>query len=368
MSPRPIWVGISGIHAADEPSAGLAVAQSLRRDSVANIRVVALVTSAFTDGIQSVTSADEVVVVPSPQREPDRFVSALGPLARGRRFVFLPGSPGDLIALAPHRATLDREGVHHLLPSPRQVAALPLLGLSRVPGVKVPRSIRLDLNDFRPVARRVWRWPLVVRTTDGRLGLASSVAGIAPVAHSLARPCGFPTTIHETVIGTEISVAVLGNRAGRIAGLAAALPLRRSDNAALWSAVTTGEPHVLAAARRVLARARWSGPAELHLIRDQAGTLWFTGLTPGFPSWVSLAAAAGQPLARQYVRLALGAAPLLSPEYRDGLLMSRVAVDLITSVTTLGRLATEGVFTHDSRHPGTLRTATDRQARTRLAR
>lgn len=368
MSAGPIWVGVTGISAADEPSAGLAVAQSLRRDPVANIRVTALVTSAFADGIQSLSAADEVAVLPSPKRDPVRFTSALGAMVRGRRFVFLPGSPGDVIALVPHRAALDRAGVHHLLPSPRQIAALPFLGLSRVAGVRIPRGIRLDLNNLRPVARRTWRWPLVVRTTDGRLAPAASVAEITPVARALARPWGVPSAIHEPVIGTEISVAVLGNRAGRGAGLAAALPLLRSDNAALWSAVTTTDPRVLTVARRILARVRWIGPAELRLIRDQAGTLWFTGLTPGFPAWISLAAAAGQSLARQYARLALGAAPLLSQEYRDGLFMSRVAMDLITSITTLGRLATEGVFTNGTYRHRALRTTVDRPARVRLTR
>lgn len=365
MSARPISVGITGISAADEPSVGLATAQSLLSDPVAKIRVVALATSAFGDGIQSVAAADEVAVLPSPQQETADFITALGAMARCRRFVLLPCSPGDVIALAPHRAALDRAGVHALLPSPRQIAALPFFGLSRVKGIRIPRNTKLDLNDLRPVERRTWRWPLVIRTTDGRLALAVSLAELFPVARSLVRPWGIPSAVHETVTGTEISVAVLGNRAGRVAGLAAALPLHRSDNYALWSAVTTTDPRVLAAARNVLARIRWIGPAELHLIRDQSGVLWFTGLTPGFPSWISLAAAAGQPLARQYARLALGAAPVLPREYRDSLLMSRVAVDLTTTVTTLGRLATEGVFAHGTDRHRALRTTVDRQARAR---
>lgn len=368
MSARPIWVGITGISAADEPSAGLAAAQSLRRDSVANTRVVALVTSAFADGIQSVTAADEVAVLPSLQREPARFISALGGMARGRRFVLLPGSPEDVMALAPHRASLARAGVHALLPSPRQVAGLPFLGLAKVAGVRIPRSMRLDLNDLRPVARRSWRWPLVVRALDGRFALAGSVEEIAPAARALNRPWGVPAAIHEAVAGTELSVAALGNHGGRVAGLAAALPLLRSSNAALWAAVTTTEPRVLLAARSILASIRWIGPAEIHLFRDQSDTLWFTGLTPGFPSWISLAAAAGQPLARQYVRLALGAAPLLSPEYRDRLLMSRVTVDLTIPITTLGRLATEGAFVNGTHSQRALRTTVDHQARAHLAR
>lgn len=357
MSRQPIWVGVTGITAADEPSPGLAAAQSLRRDSIANVRVTALVTSAFADGIQSVGAADEVAVLPSPQQEPDRFVSALAGLARRRRFVLLPGSPGHVVALAPHRAALNRVGVRHLLPTPRQVAGLPFLRLPASEGVRIPRGTRLDPNDLSPVARRTWRWPLVVRTADGRSALAPSLEAIAAVAHSLARPWGLPVAVHEPVVGTEISVAALGGHDGRVAGLAAALPLCRSHNGALWSAVTTTDPRVLTAARRVLAQTRWTGPAEIHLVRDRADTLWFTGLTPAFPSWISLAAAAGQPLARHYAQLALGAAPLPSRAYQDGLLMSRIAVDLVTSITTLSHLVTEGVFTHATHRPRALRTA-----------
>jgi len=361
-------VGITGISAADEPSAGLVAAQSLRRGAHASgFGVVALAASAFSDGIQSVSAVDEVVVLPSPQQEPQAFVAAVGELARGRRFVLLPGSPGDVVALAPCREALSRAGVRSVLPSSRQVAQLPFLGVSRVAGVRIPRGSGLDPASLRKLALQPYRWPLVLRTTDGRMAAAATLAEIPPLAQALDRPWGMATRAHEGVSGSEISLAVLGGGQGRPLGMAAALPLQRSDNGAIWSAVTTADPAALGAATRILQVARWTGPGELHLIRDEAGVLWFTGLTPGFPSWISLAAAAGRPLVQQYVRLALGAAPLLSGTYRDGLFMSRVAMDLAMPITTLGRLATEGAFSHDTSDAGTLRAAPGHPARVRLA-
>lgn len=368
MSAKPTWVAITGITAADEPSAGLAAAQSLKRGpGAAGLRVVALAESAFSDGVQAVPAADEVVVAPSPRREPEAFVAAVRELARGRRFVLLPGSPGDVVALAPRREVLARAGVRHLLPSPRQVAGLPFLGASRVAGVRIPLGTGLDPASLGKLALRPSAWPLVLRTTDGRLASAATLAEIPALVQAMARPWGMATRAHEPTLGTEISVAVLCGGHGRVLGLAAALPLQRGSNGALWSAVTTADPQVLAAARRVLDVARWTGPGELHLIRDEAGALWFTGVTPGFPSWISLAAAAGRPLARQYVGLCLGAAPLLHGTYRDGLFLSRVAMDVAMPITTLGQLATEGAFSHDTSHAGTLRAASDHAARAGLA-
>ena len=368
MSAKATWVGITGITAADEPSAGLAAAQSLKRGpGAAGLRVLALADSAFSDGIQAVPAADEVVVVPSPQREPEAFVAAVRELARGRRFVLLPGSPGDMVALAPRRDALSQAGVRHVLPSPRQVSSLPFLGVARVAGLRIPRGTGLDPASVGRLALRPQSWPLVLRTTDGRLASAATPAEIPALAQALARPWGMVTRAHEPVLGSEISVAVLCGGHGRPLGMAAAIPLQRGGNGALWSAVTTADPGVLAATRRILDVARWTGPGELHLIRDEAGALWFTGVTPGFPSWISLAAAAGRPLVRQYVGLCLGAASLLPGAYRDGLFMSRVAMDIAMPITTLGQLATEGAFSHDPSHAGTLRAAPDHAARARVA-
>src|SRR3972149_6828714 len=124
------------------------------------------------------------------ERRAGAVVAAVRERARGRRFVLLAGSPAEVVALAPRRDALSQAGVRHMLPSPRQVSTLPFLGVARVAGLRIPRGTGLDPASGGRLALRPQSWPLVLRTTDGRLASAATPAEIPALAQALARPRG----------------------------------------------------------------------------------------------------------------------------------------------------------------------------------
>lgn len=364
MTSKSVSVAISSVTAADDPSAGLAAAQTLR-NGPGSMRVVALATAAFADGLQSLDAVDEVVIVPSPHVDAAGFVKAVIALTHRRPFVLLAGSARDAVVLAAHRRALEEAGIRHVLPSARQVATLPFLGVSRLGGVKIPRHAYLDPRGPERRLRGRWRFPLTISAVDGRSATADAMSDVG-VAVTALDAAGI-ASIHEAIEGDEFSIAVVGTGGKGTVSVVAARALVRSATGAVWSAVTTIEARVLTAARRTVQAVRWTGPGELHIVQDGAGALWFTGLTPAFPSWISLAEAAGAPLVHEYVRRALGRTPKPTTRYRNGLLMSRVAFDVVAPLDDLGRLAIEGVVNHDRPSRG-LRAAAHRQARVRAAR
>lgn len=375
MGSRAVPVAITSVTAADDPSAGLAAAQTLRNDG-ARRAVIALATSAFADGLQSLEAVDEIVVVPSPHGDPAGCVRTLTRLARRRRLVLLPGSARDVIALAPYRRALALGGIGCLLPPASQTARLPFLGVSRLPGVSVPRHAALVSGGRDTRFRGRWRFPVIVSSSGGASATVRTAADLGPAVSTLAgagpervgaMPGPATLSVREAIEGTEFSVAALGAGPQLAPSVVAARPLVRSQSGAVWAAVTTTDPRLLAAARQALRAVRWTGPAELELVLDRGGSFWFTGLRPSFPSWISLAEAAGAPLVHEYVRRALGGTPRRITAYRDGLLMSRVAIDVVAALDDVGRLAVEGAVVHDG-SSRRLRAATRRQAGVRAAR
>src|SRR3989338_7282177 len=100
----PVSVAILGINGADSPSPGLILSQCLRRQVSLPVRVIALVGNPFTDGIQAVNHADEVVVVPSPDTLPHAFAERVGELARRLApLVLLPGGTAEWLPPLPPR-------------------------------------------------------------------------------------------------------------------------------------------------------------------------------------------------------------------------------------------------------------------------
>lgn len=282
-------VAITSVSSGDAPSPGLVVAQTLRRQRAMALEVVVLASDPLVDGILAVHIADRVVTVPPPSREPEAFVHALVPLARERSpLVLVPGTATDARVLAHHQPALRRAGVRALLPSPARVDALPL-----------PRAARLMRVGHRERAPK----------------------------------------------GIELSVVSVAARAAPNA-LAVARLLEVSASGVAWAAVTVADPGLVRTLTRAMTRLGWRGAAEARFVLDRHRRLWLTALTPGFGSWISLAAAAGQDLALEYVRLALGREPRRARRFTDGLMLARIAVDHVTTIGTLGHLVAHGGIAH----------------------
>ena len=352
MKPH-VTVALTSVHGGDSPSAGLVAAQMLRRQQALGVRLIVLATEAFADGIQGVHVADHVVVVPPLARDPAAFVARVGDLTRKeRRLVLVPGSPGDAIALAPWESALRRAGARALLPKAARLGELPFPSTGR--GVWAPRHLVVAGSNRLEALRRVWRYPVGVRWAEGEQTWAHSAIDLQAILS--AGPAGAVAGVYEAVPGIEVSVATLAKNAAP-SGLVVARPLNVSENGVVWSAVTMANPRLVADARRAVAALRWRGPAEAWFTLDDGGRLWFTGLTPGFPSWVSLTAAAGQDLVLQYVRLALGARPARPSTFADEIFQARVSVDHPTTIDVLRQLVAEGEISHAACPRDHLRTA-----------
>lgn len=337
-----VSIGIFGINGADSPSTGLILSQCLRRQVSVPVRIIALVTNPFSDGIQAVNHADEVVVVPAPESSPGAFRDRMAEIARRfSPFILLPGEASHWLPVVPMARDLQSVGVSLLFPTERSVrGSLPFPPPDRVGKVSLPKHYVLRSRDLRPLLKIAWHFPLRVRAIDGG---SESVFTWEELELKVAQhrlSAAAPLVVQEILSGEELSVAALGDRRGRLVGSVVAKLLSCSENGAVWSAMTVDDGKIMGTVKSLLSKLAWSGPLTLNLVAS--GSVHLVGLAPGFPSWISLAAAAGQDLPLQYLRLALGTSVLPMDGYRAGLCLARVSVDQPTDVAALSRLVTQG--------------------------
>ncbi len=331
-----VWVGILGITAADAPSPGLIVARALRRQRDLPVHLVALATHPTAQMVHAIHEVDEVIQVPPPHQAPADFLGALrGMVRRERAAVLFPGLPADVAALVRLQGGLRSAGVTALLPHPASLPFPSVAGLDR--RVRRPLSRVVYPAMAQSAVQATWKYPVIVRGPEGSATPAGTPAELES-ALRMSWTGGGPAMIQETVTGVEVRVAALGGPRGKVVSVVAAGQMGRTENGAIWTAVTTTDPTVLGASRRVLAHLKWRGPVELIFIVDASGRPYFTGIEAGFPSWLSLAVAAGHDLPTQYLRLALGRPLVPAHNVTEPLMLARVAVDRTTDIHALARI------------------------------
>ncbi|MBU1488008.1 hypothetical protein KKH56_08195 [bacterium] len=86
----------------------------------------------------------------------------------------------------------------------------------------------------------------------------------------------------------------------------------------------------------------WVGPLEIDFVRDKNSLeFYIIDVNPRFPSWIYLAAKAGQNLPLAAVHLALGERVDRFSEYETGLMFVRSAEDLVFDIETFTKFMAE---------------------------
>jgi len=94
--------------------------------------------------------------------------------------------------------------------------------------------------------------------------------------------------------------------------------------------------------RQILKSLKWIGPAECEFLKDEKGHYFLMEINSRFPSWLYLAAAAGQNLPLLTVQLAcdMPVRPLTS--YTAGKLFVRTVADALLDARQIMELTASG--------------------------
>jgi carbamoyl-phosphate synthase large subunit len=335
---------VTGLHAADNPSPGLAVARCL----VAGGRdVIGLCYSAVETGAHAADVFRQVYRMPRPEHDLDDYFERLAVIrAESGAEIVLPTLDPEVSLYARQQETLRRIGLQFLLPSQetlRRVEKEHLAAVGRGCGFHVP-----TLHPVRSIAQ--------ARATARRLGLPLMIKGAWYEAHridyldeipaafrTLSQRWGLPVLLQAVVEGVEAVVACLCDGTGNMVRSLGLRKLGMSSQGTTWCGVTFRNRQLEAACARLLCELAWQGPCEVEVkLHERSGMLTLIELNTRFPSWIGAMVEVGRNLPLDLVHLAEGRQLQPDTGYTTGYVMARQHVDRIVPLSRMVALDTGG--------------------------
>jgi carbamoyl-phosphate synthase large subunit len=336
-------VAITGLNAADNPSAGLTVARCLRALSPAP-RLIGLTHEVLATGVYVDRVWDDVRLLPFPSREDGGYPEALvGQCRDARADCLIPTIDIEVPIVTWLAGHLAAAGVATLVPPAAALAAAakPRLAEIVARGFRVPRTRLISTWVELETAIEEMARPFMLKgpVADAKLVRAAEEAHV--VARRLAASWGFPLLAQEWIAGEEYGVAAVADRAHRVVGTVVVRKEIRSTNGNTWGGTTVVDRTLEKLAATFAEALGWIGPFELEVIRHPRRGPFVIEANPRFPAWVYLSAGAGANLPWAAVRLARGER-VNSLRPRPGTFYVRQAWDAIASVERMGALSVEG--------------------------
>ncbi len=344
-----LHIAVTGLNATDDPSPGLNVIRSLREwdDGRGQVKIIGLAYDALDTGIHAPGLIDEVYLLPYASEGLGNLIHRIREIRQRTRIdVIIPTLDGEILNFCQAAPILRPLGIRMLLPGEAQIRlhfkhALPQFCLEH--GLPTPRIMLIY------EAKQLWE-------AFGTLGMPLVLKGIlheAHVAHTLTQAqvyfdlirsrWGIPLVAQEYIRGEGAGVVALCDRKSQVVGMVAMRKLAVTEKGKAWSGVTVKDEEMLGIAVRVLEALEWVGPVELEFMRQaETGKLSLLEVNPRFPTWVYLAAMAGQNLPAAAVQLALRKTVEPFNGYKEGIIYVRHAQDIICSMEQLAQVASRG--------------------------
>lgn len=339
-------IGITGLHAADNPAPGIPVARSLRADAAWDGRIIGLAYDALDTGIYDGDILDEVYLIPYPSEGAGTLLARLREIRAKAAFdVLIPNLDSEIANFIRIAPDLEEMGIRLAVPTQealRMRSKAHLAEFCKARKIPAPRT-------------RVLTDPAALAGVLADLGQPVWVKGLFHGAHRgagleearvafgrVAAEWGLPVMLQENVAGEEYDVVALGD-GSRCVGAVAMRKLALTDKGKAWAGVTVTDSKLISLAREIVDALRWRGPLELEFVRREVDREYLLiEINPRFPAWVYLAAKAGVNLPRMLVDLALGRGVTETNGYPAGLTFVRHATDLICPLNYLESLTTAG--------------------------
>jgi len=344
-----INVAVTGLLATDNPYPGLGIARCLRLADDFRGTITGLVFQPLSTGVFSKGIIDYAYIVPYPAAGHEALINRIEEIHRKTPLdVIIPALDSEVLLYARLQEGLKDLGIRLLLPPASQVKlrAKNLLyefGLKN--GIDVPKTLILNnVEEIRPKSADIGI-PFILKGVLSDARICSSVEEGEAEYGNLFESWGYPVLMQHYITGDEFDVIALTDRQKTMIGAVAMKKIGLTEKGKAYAGVTIENQKLIQLTARVLGKLDWVGPAECEFIRDQKGSFHLIEVNGRFPSWLYLAAVAGQNLPLLTVKLALGLPVLPLKDYVAGKLFLRTVTDTVidphplTELTVLGEAA-----------------------------
>jgi diaminopimelate decarboxylase len=341
---------ISGVHSGPNPSAGVGVARSLRL-AYPDATLIGVDYSNRSSGIHSPDFDEVWLQRPWNELDPEQYrLQIQDTLDAGALWIStldleihwlaqaLPRHPNLLI---PPTAALKNIVKPAISAHARLPVGIPPFVLTTLPDWDLHafcrrHGWRVWLKGPYHDAQRVWRWD-VFRASRSELARLWSTDELFLQTH---------------ITGYEESITFCAYD-GKLLDAAYMSKRDLTPEGKTWAGRVSDVPEDLARPlHEVVADLKWTGGAELEMIRDADGARWLMDWNPRFPAWIHGTTLAGRNLPGLLVAQASGATPREAPPISQE--FTRVVMEVpVRSDYPLSPLPepASGAFAHAAKHP-----------------
>jgi carbamoyl-phosphate synthase large subunit len=342
-------VGVSGINAMDNPGPGVGIARSLRANPELSFKIVGLAYDAMEPGNYLDWLIDKVFIMPYPSVGPGPYLERLDYIKQsyGLDFIF-PNLDTELPLFAKYGLEINQLGIKTCVPNREQYR---LRGKDRLPEVarrinlEIPQTIVAFSCEAVSQAIDEMGLPIMVKGAFYHSYRAYTSREAVSYFKKIAAEWGYPIILQKVVAGEEMNVVGVGDGAGGIIGQVGIKKISVTALGKIWTGVTVKNELMLAAAENFVRGYRWPGPFELQCIVN-GDTVYLVEINPRFPAWSYFATGLGINLPANMVRRAFDLPLPATPSYEAGKLFIRYTYEVITNMTMLQDLITQGESNH----------------------
>ncbi len=340
-----IFVGVSGINAADNPGPGIGVARSLKADSGLNVKIVGLAYDAMEPGIYLDRHIDRSFIMPYPTVSFESYFGRLQYIKEsyGLDFV-IPNLDAELPLYAKYAKELKNAGIGTFIPTLDEFKVRGKDRLSDVAekiGVKVPlTTVVSSFDEFRKALNETG-YPLMVKGAMYKAYRAYTEQEAYHHYHQIVAEWGYPVIVQQVVKGEEMNVIGLGDGEGNSLGVVGIKKLTITPLGKIWTGVTVKHEGALDATEQFIKKYKWKGGFELECIVDD-GDIYLIEINPRFPAWLYFATGVGCNLPANLLRKALGKTVIPYKGYDAGKLFIRYTEEIITDMEKFQNINMKG--------------------------
>lgn len=348
MNKKALTIAITALNAHDNPGPGVGVIRSLKENEEFELKIIGLSYETMEPGAYLHDLVDITYQVPYPSAGSEPLLDRLLYINSVEIIdLIIPNFDAELrnyIRISPR---LKHHGITTFLPPLEMLTNLDKMHLSefcKKHDFPTPKTMLLNSMDKLDEVEEEFEFPVFVKGTFYEAYKAINKDQVKTYFSKLSSKWGLPVIIQESVQGTEINIAGLGDGIGNMIG---AVPLRKlyiTDRGKGWSGVVLSDPALVEYARKFIEVTEWRGGFELEIMRTADDKLMLLEVNPRFPAWIFAATAAGQNLPAALLKLALDMP--LSPfkKYEAGKMFVRYAWEIITDIAEFQKFSTQGVL------------------------
>ncbi|MBI4397653.1 MAG: ATP-grasp domain-containing protein [Candidatus Omnitrophica bacterium] len=337
----------TGLDSTENPYPGLSVLRSIKESGEFSGKTIVLTYDSLCTGLYQHNFVDEVYLVPYPSEPEEYLLSRIAEIHKKAKIdVMIPCLDSEIATYARLKPRLKNLGIKVLVPREAAVKVRSKIFLSefcKENEIEYPKSFLInDPNEIEKYAAEL-HYPLMLKGSIIDTAKVEDSAEARVFFHRLANEWGLPLIIQEHLDGEEYDVAVLADQESQIVAKVAMRKIGITKMGKAFAGVTVESKEFDALAEKVVKALQWQGPLELELMKNSdLNKTYIIEINARFPSWIYTTLGSKLNLPLLNLKLALGETLGPQPDYKTGVMFTRIVDDSYCDFSYLAQLNLKG--------------------------